>query len=260
MMYSNKMVVALKQNGKVLREQDDNVFLPFGSEYSIMLKNLESRKAKVKISIDSVNVLNGSSLLINPNDSIELEGFLSDTIAKNKFRFIEKTKEISEFRGDNIDDGFIRIEFWYEKMKPVVQEVIKKYNDYNPYSYPYTWITTSGFSTLDVTSTVYCNNMQSKSLRSLDVSQNYCSVDSLPVHDSGITVKGEQINQQFKYASIGILEDQSHVIILKLKGYKDNQEKVEQPLLVKDKLQCKTCGKVNKSDCKFCGSCGTFLE
>jgi rRNA maturation endonuclease Nob1 len=45
-----------------------------------------------------------------------------------------------------------------------------------------------------------------------------------------------------------------------LLGYKDNEDKVEKIVTVNDKLQCKTCGKVNKSNTKFCSNCGTFLE
>ena len=41
-MYLNKVAVAIKSNGKVLREQGDNVYIPFGSEYSIQVKNLNS--------------------------------------------------------------------------------------------------------------------------------------------------------------------------------------------------------------------------
>jgi hypothetical protein len=35
MMYSNKLAVAIKANGKVLREFKDEVYIPFGQEYSL---------------------------------------------------------------------------------------------------------------------------------------------------------------------------------------------------------------------------------
>ena len=38
MMYANKLVASLKANGKILREFKDNVYIPFGSEYSFLLK------------------------------------------------------------------------------------------------------------------------------------------------------------------------------------------------------------------------------
>ena len=39
MMYLQKLAVAVKVNGKVLREVGDTVYIPFGSEYSILIKN-----------------------------------------------------------------------------------------------------------------------------------------------------------------------------------------------------------------------------
>ena len=40
MMYHKKLVASIRTNGKILREFKDTVYLPFGSEYSILLKNL----------------------------------------------------------------------------------------------------------------------------------------------------------------------------------------------------------------------------
>ena len=80
------------------------------------------------------------------------------------------------------------------------------------------------------------------------------------ISDEGITVKGSEVNQQFQYGYIDELENISHVLVLKLKGYNSKEEKIKQPLLVKTKVQCKTCGELNTSKNKFCSSCGTFLE
>jgi hypothetical protein len=68
--------------------------------------------------IDGQDVLDGKSLILNPNETVELEGFLRGMQGRNKFRFIQKTKEISDHRGDRIDDGLIRVEFAYEKPAP----------------------------------------------------------------------------------------------------------------------------------------------
>ena len=272
-MYQEKMVVCLKNNGKILREREGIIQIPFGSEYSIFIKNMESRKAKVKIEIDGVDVLNGQSLLINPNDTTELEGFLNDCIAKNKFKFIPKSKEISEFRGDKIDDGLIRVEFVYEQRKPITQQINQVINPYNPWvtygspNYNPTWITT----TSSTNNTNSANTMRSKSInnsisqqsfttQNINLSAQDCSLSSFASVDNGITVKGSEISQQFKQGNIGALEDNSHVIILKLQGFNDVGNKVEKVVTVQDKLQCKTCGKISKSDAKFCDRCGTYLE
>ena len=63
MMYDNKFVAALKVNGKILREVKDIVFVKFGSEYSILLKNLNSVRALVNIQIDGQEVCPGGLVL-----------------------------------------------------------------------------------------------------------------------------------------------------------------------------------------------------
>lgn len=133
-MYNSGLVAVVKVNGRILRESRDEVYLPFNSEYSILLKNLESRKCLVKITIDSQDVLDGNSLIVDPNTESELKGFMNGNKAKNKFKFIQKTKEISEHRGDKIDDGMIRIEYWFEQLPSQKQVVITEHwhYTYNP--------------------------------------------------------------------------------------------------------------------------------
>jgi hypothetical protein len=54
------------------------VYLPFGSEYSIYIKNLSSKKAVATITVDGQDVLNGDGIIINGNDTSELEGFIDN--------------------------------------------------------------------------------------------------------------------------------------------------------------------------------------
>ena len=51
-MYNNQLVASLKANGKILREFKDTVYIPFGSEYSFLLKNLNTTRALVNVFID----------------------------------------------------------------------------------------------------------------------------------------------------------------------------------------------------------------
>ena len=96
MTYADKFVVEVKQGGKILRVKDGAVYLPFGSEYSIYLKNLNSKRANVNISIDGEDVLDNHSLILDANSSTELQGFLRGNVAKNRFRFIHKLANIGE--------------------------------------------------------------------------------------------------------------------------------------------------------------------
>ena len=265
MTYKDHFVVEVKCKGKILRVQDDSVYLPFGSEYSLYLKNLNSKRASVKISIDGEDVLDGSSLILDPNSNTELEGFLKGNSARNKFKFIQKTKEIQDHRGDKVDDGFIRVEFAYEK--PAVNYTILR-EDHHHYHYDWNYRNWFTGDSLDR----YSSGGDIKGIVGQPVTATYCCNSSIndsnlnesslgkPLDDEGITVKGSECNQQFRYSSIGDLE-QSEVIIMKLKGITEkNEVKIQQPITVTTKLQCSSCGRMSKSSNKFCPNCGTFLE
>ena len=281
MTYKDHFVVEVKSNGKILRVKDDAVFLPFGSEYTLLLKNLHSRRASVNVSIDGDDVLDNHSLILDANSSTELEGFLRGNVARNRFRFINKTKEISEHRGDKADDGLIRIEFAFEKpqIQPMIEKTIKEvHHHYDPpvkFSYYGTnadWIYTDNKSSAGKTphdgeSVMYTNCGSPPVSRSItDLSSNVTmdslgvqNISEIPNVDEGITVKGSEVHQQFNYTSIGELEE-SNVIVISLKGLKDSGTPVAQPVTTKDKLTCSSCGTKSKSSFKFCPNCGTFLE
>ena len=258
MTYKDMFVVEIKHNGKIMRVKDDFVTLPFGSEYSILLKNLNSRRASVDINIDGQDVLDGNSLIINGNESVELEGFLKGNTAKNKFKFIKKTEAIINHRGDKIDDGMIRVEFAYEVEKPVrIKQIINEYHYHTDWNSIYEGSVKSpfvgGVHTFASTGSPNCdapeNIAKSFSARSLET----------PIDDMGITVKGSEINQDFQYASIG-RTDPSQVIIIHLKGLDSQGQAIKQPISIQTKLTCSSCGKKSKSSFKFCPDCGTFLE
>ena len=59
MVYQNKVVAVIKVDGKVLREDNGSVRLPFGSEYSVLVKNLNSVRVEAKITIDGKDVGDG---------------------------------------------------------------------------------------------------------------------------------------------------------------------------------------------------------
>jgi len=285
MVYQDNFVAVVKCGGKVLRERDGTVTLPFGSSYSLLLKNLESRKASVKVSIDGQDVLTGSSLLISPNSETELQGFLDGSTVKNKFQFIQKTKEIQDHRGDKIDDGIVRIEFAFEQARVVERrvDIIHDHHHHHDYWWPRPYYPRP-ICPGPYEPTWTCSNLSGNTERGLvgdDVQVYNASVQSdptskdvpipmaaptaenvdfsLPDLDEGITVKGEETYQPFMYGSIGTL-DPSRVITIRLKGTKRGSVTVEKPVTVQTKLTCSTCGKRSRSANKFCSQCGTFLE
>lgn len=287
MTYKDNFVVEVKCNGKILRMKDGVVSLPFGSEYSIFLKNLNSRKASVKVQIDGEDVLGYNTLILDPNSSTELQGVLNGSTVYNKFKFIQKTKQIQEHRGDKIDDGMIRVEFAFEKPKPETRQIITERHihhhnyDYHHWfprfgSYTYCGGTiNSGNSakeglTGEVTYSSSMGNVQASNtggeeVGSVNAFHSNVEMESLgveslgqPLDDEGITVKGSRCRQLFVYGSIGELE-QSKVIIINLRGFGNSGVSVEKPITVKTKLPCPTCGTKSKSSFDFCPACGTKL-
>jgi len=250
MTYKKGFVAVVKCNGKILREKEgDIVYLPFTSEFSILLKNLETRKAKVEISIDGEDALNGRALIVEPNDSIEIERFVDNLNSGNRFKFIQKTDKISEYRGDRVDDGLVRVEYTFEKAKPVITEDYHYHYDYHPYPWyhphrPY-W-------PYDINITYYSNNTSV-------VSSSLNTVSCSTPNEDGITVKGSVSNQSFVTGHIGTLEPNSQVIILHLRGT-FGETTINAPLTVKTKLICTTCGTKANSNSKYCEECGTFLQ
>lgn len=283
MVYKERFIAVVKVNNSILRERGesrDEVYIPFGSEYSLLLKNKESRKVQVQVQIDGVDVLGGNSLVIEPFQEMELERFLDSCNMSqgNKFKFIQKTQQIVEHRGDKIDDGFITVIFQFEAEKPekkIVEEHHHVYYDHSPWvQYPIIrplYVSNPVIFTSELTRSsctgeaTFTSNISSNISDSVQVNScNFADIkfNQAPIldQDEGITVKGSISNQQFRYAYIGRLEENSHTINIRLKGTKSNGIVVNQPITVKTKLECKTCGKRSSSNEKFCSNCGTFLN
>ena len=285
MMYESKLAVAIKSNGKVLREfNKETVYIPFGSEYSVFIKNLNSVKALVKIEIDGTDATNGTGLIVPANSEVDLERFIKDGNFDlgNRFKFIERSAAIENFRGVGVEDGLIRIEFQFEKLQPAFQIpttwVTPKYPQYpnpwdsNPYYGGYCGspqIGTplrsfgGGGTTTSCTLTTSTNtthpgvpvNMVDHSYGDM---QNVFTANA--VNDAGITVPGSVSDQKFVAGSWFPLEETKHVMVFKLLGETIKGKAIAKPVTVKAKPKCVTCGRHNKATAKFCANCGTSLE
>ena len=250
-MFKNNFIVVVKDSGRILRELNGSVRLPFGSEYSILLKNKDSRKAVVDVSIDGKSVTD-NRIIVDGFSDVELFGFLEGTNVHNKFKFIQKTDEIIEHRGDNADDGIVTVEYWFEERVETVRKQIDT-TWYQPYTWPYyNTDDTAPYNIRggDLFSVNNCTAIYSaSSVMSKNVSQ-----------DEGITVKGSEVNQDFNYGYTNKLEAQSSVINIILKGYRDSGiKKIKVSLTTSQKVQCPTCGRTAKSSVKYCPNCGTYL-
>ena len=265
-MYSNKFVATVKANGKVLREVGDTVFLPFGCEYSILLKNLNIVRAQATITIDGEDVLNGSALVIDPNSDLEIERFLKDLDKGNRFKFIERSASVEQHRGVGAADGLVRIEWQFERPAPVYTP--------RPDSFLTAWPASNTFNVNGMLRSVdysagesmraSATSAMNASLQSMNISATSAHVgmatmDWAPANDVGITVPGSISSQKFTTVAPMALEATKYAIVLQLKG-ETADNKVVAPVTVNHKPKCVTCGKVNKATAKFCSNCGTSLE
>ena len=293
-MINNQLAVAIKHNGKILRENKDLVHLPYGSEFSVLVKNLNSRRAKFTLHIDGTDVLDGEEIIVKGNSEIEMKRFIRNGNMNegNAFKFIERTKSIEDGpRGIKVDDGVVRVEFWFEqeqaeiKIKDIYWEK-HHYRDYYP-QHTY-WSSPTGLSgiagaigpsgsNVSFGDSHYMNTSCS-SLRGMinqvsaqsatfsasdtvDPNMGAICADkcAIPAGDIGITVPGSKVEQKFTPVFGFRSELNSHVIILRIVGMIGAVEVVA-PITVKTKNICSTCSHTNKHNAKFCSQCGTSLD
>ena len=286
-MYNQKLVASIKVKGKILREFKDTVYIPFASEYSILLKNLNTVRAVVNVFVDGENAVPGG-LVIDPGRSVDLERWIKNGNLSegNRFKFIERTAQIEDGpRGIKEEDGLIRVEYQFELPRPVINLNQVFGNNSTIYSSEYQGVTdkyskTSGWISASGSSTISQMNVGGV-LRGIDYSQgesvkataaaaiNQVAPDNIEYHsgaatmdwnDVGITVPGSKSTQTFQTVTMGALDPVKHNIVLRIVGDLGHNKPVDKAVTVKHKPKCVTCGKQNRAHAKFCVECGTALE
>ena len=243
-MYNEKMICIIKVNNKELKENEDKVYLPYGCEYSIHFKNLNTQRAVINVEIDSEDILKGKSLIIEANGELTLERFLENLDEGRKFRFIEKTKEISNFRGDKAEDGLLKITYKYEKKIEKIYPQGFQIRSIEPLSF-------GSYGDMAINNSV--NDKPQINSTDLNIQTNNL--------DKGITVEGSKSTQQFKKGYIGELERNEHIMIFQLFGYQSiNGIEPEQETLIKEYKQCPSCGEKYYENEEYCSKDGTYLK
>ena len=250
-MYANKLAVAIKVNNRVLREQNDTVYIPFGSEYSLLIKNLNSKRAIVKLSIDGNDMLS-DGLVINAGESVDLERSIvnGNLTEGNRFKFIERTEGVEKHRGIQLEDGLVRVEFQFEK---------------TPVYYTNQWYGSGALRSMQISASAATYNASLSGtagvgMNSVHTGATCSDFAEQSFNDTGITVPGSVSNQKFSTVSSFPLEDEKHVMILKLLGETPDNKIVTKPVTVHAKPKCTSCGHQNKATANFCVKCGTGLR
>lgn len=286
-MYNNRLAVAIKVNGKVLREFKDTVYIPFGSEYSILIKNVHSLRCMVRVSVDGQDATEGVSLIVPANSSVELERFIKggNLNEGNRFKFIERTAKIEEHRGIQAEDGLVRIEYEFEREPAPIKQPDPWYWPHRTYIHHDVWLynnpttpswtvtsTGTGSGSVTANSVNLSSNRPSSTYGEAkgtyaDTTRAYNAGDKvlptmdmadIPVNDAGITVPGSVSGQTFSLTSGFLTDGVKHVMVLKLLG-QTAEAPVKQAVTVKTTQKCSSCGHVNKATAKFCSECGTGL-
>lgn len=287
-MYDNKLVLAVKVNGKVLREIGETVMVPFGAEYTLHFKNLNSLRALVRVSVDGQDAPR-TSLIVPANGTADLERWLvaGKMDEGHRFRFIERTQKIEDGpRGIQAEDGLIRVEFEFERQPARIEtEVIKRtyIEDYWGQCRPFyreLWCGGPGIGTSSVftnaigaptaaanpysTQTTYSSTAAGafRGVKAASLSaepQQVFNSSAAVKSDVGITVPGSVSDQKFSTGQWFPTDGQKHVMVLKLAG-RVGEEPVAEPVTVKTRIECPTCGTKSKPGVKFCPECGTSLS
>jgi hypothetical protein len=302
-MYSNKLAVAIKHNGKILRENKDVVLLPFGSEFSVLVKNLNSKRVKFTLSIDGANALDDTEIIVNANSETEIKRFIrnGNMDEGNAFKFIERTTAIEDGpRGIKVDDGVVRVEFWFEQDKPEIKinDIYWEKHHYRDiYQQPYfiNGITRSGcgpmYGGTGVSGSLgdYVGgasgsiakgavlNQYTQSNASYSATSASASLSDTAEAQSIDSIIADAVKKAESTNDIGITVPGSKVEqkFTTVYGFKSEansntiilrlvgvvgEVEVTKPITVAHKPKCSTCGKLNKANSKFCSDCGTALE
>lgn len=274
MMYGNKLAAAIKVNGRVLKEFKDTVYVKFGSEYSVYMKNLNTTRALVNVFIDGTNITPGG-LVINAGQEVDLQRSIANgnLTEGNSLKFIERTGAVENHRGIKLEDGIVRIEYQFEMPRMVTHVVDNVWS--NKEWVPGHWRDKSSYNIGGVlrnvgysageNTAINATAATNATIKSMNLSASTSQVhDGMATmncnfNDAGITVPGSKSNQQFSTTTIGALDPTKHTIILKILGETIDNKPIREPITVKTKQKCVTCGKQNKVVNKFCNECGTSL-
>lgn len=270
-------VIAIKVNGKTLREDNGKVYLPFNTEYEIFIKNLTLLRVGASVEIDGTDVTNGL-VVIDAKDDVTLKRMIlgNDLTNGPAFKFVSLSSGQVQDPSEK-ENGYIKVSFFPEKY-PTFDTLYYKtpgtiYNDHglgdlfdyrdgggmvSPSSFSDPSAASKGIFRGDTSSRgIVGNTISSPSaLYSSTMSDqvNVCSDAVVGTSQLGATVAGNKVSQSFTSIRFSYHPVAFTVMTLRLLG---NVE----PVLVKDTRSkfCHNCGVKVKLGYRYCSNCGALL-
>lgn len=230
--YRDEFVVCVKKDGQVLRESKGRVYLPFYSEYSLLLKNNSFHRGCAKVTIDGMDALGGYEIVVPTFGSVDLERFCIDGNLNNGNKFLFVPVSDSRIQDPSSPSlGKIVVEFWKESKNMYTEwKDTRWWISYPEYTHQYIpkYIpseTDAGWSA------------QSNSYR-------LCN------YDKGGTVEGSTSQQSFTTTTFKKDLSTYTKIELEILPHKTT-------MFVSNQVYCTKCGKKLRSSFIYCPKCGT---
>lgn len=238
MVFKEDRVLCILTNGQVLREVNGEVFLPFGTEYVVRVKNYTSKRCGITIKIDGSYIHPDSTkIIVNANDTIDIERMMVDGDLNKgpRLKFVSVNDPRVSDPG-NHKNGLVEVTF-YDEIEPIT---------YVPYTYSNPWWTPGPFGDNEF--------LRGKPIITCDTSYS-CNVNCNSLQD-GATIAGSTSEQKFRCTNVNLSSIPSLKLQLRLKGIKEDR-----PIFVKDTRSkyCSQCGKKCRFRDKFCSRCGAKL-
>jgi len=214
MSYSKGFVLSTKLNKsntflkEIRKNNEPTVYMPFGSEYSIFLKNKTAHKAKFTIKLDGKYVHpEDDSFISNPNSSFDLERFLldGDMHKGDKLKFVNVEGSGEEPGAD--ENGLIEVKIELEKVSKYLSDDILCFGDHIRKANIFNSRLNCESESFGCDTISFCSTSESATMDWME--------NSLERSEEGVTTGGSESNQSF----INVLdfETEGDPIILKLR-------------------------------------------
>ena len=283
-MHTNKVTLAVLVDGKSLYEDKDKIYMPFGTEYELFVKNDNSFDVKVEIKLGLT--FSDDIFLIQANTKRTIKGF-SHQGAFYKYKFIEKIKEIKKAQPfNNACDNLLSFNIYrcdigsclLERPSLVINKPTVTFNDNDPFSIkkPLTDFDSLIKNKTSIPQYIDENREDIKEVReginnilkqNRNIKDNLNSIansstpslnsDQNSSDISGFHAFGEPTDERITS------KPQNHNLLFSgffnILGVDDYDNRIYKPLFSKDNLKCSVCHSKARLKDRYCSVCGSFV-